>query len=700
MVRVAEQSSLVLLATAVGVGAGALMVGYYHLVRALRFLFTGEPGLATLRGKAVLALPHSAYVIPAAVVGGLLIGILNHYFTPDARSSFGIPGVIEAIALRGGWIRPRVVAARAMTAALCIGCGGAAGKQAAIAQMGLVLGAALGRWLRLREHTVRLLIMCAVAAVIASNYNAPLGGALLVFEVIFVELNIGYLSLVLLSSVIATAIYRAFVGNVAKFPAPQYTLPSVSELWFFILLGVLCGLVGFLYIKVVKHSAELFARWSPMRLPLLKPAIGGALIGLTAYLVPLSFGRGTTGIDLALTGQLLPGMMLLLLVLKFFTVALTVGAWQTGGGYRAGLCIGALVGGTLGHTLHQLLPGVTSGSGPYALVGMGAFFAAVAQAPLTAIVMVSEMTKNVHLVLPLTVSAVVATGLSRLLSFETIYTARLIARGLDVANARRPDILRNLLVRDAMTPEPVTLAADLTIHEAYRSVADRPHELYPVLDHMGRLQGVVTAAELQDALSAGRLYDSVGQVASRPVVATTADTLQDALRHMSRHGVKRLPVVAAGDPYHVVGMLTLTDVVRAYTADLQRAAVAVAGRRAATAPVVSAPMAMAAGEISLYLCEDAAATPLTNPLGGLLRGRTAAEAPAPAPATTTAAVAKTPAAATATAGGRVNPAMAMAATEISLYLCDPPSLEPTLSWPEVLDPRRLLARLRGRTPAR
>ena len=603
-----EQPLLLGMSVFIGLTGGFVAVGYYHLVKFLRWLFTD-------RGSHTFSFLHNGYIILVPVLGGLLIGLLNYYFTSDARSSYGVPGVIEAIGLRGGRIRPRIVAARSLAAAICIGAGGAAGKQGSIVQMGLEIGSVIGQKLRLSEQKIKLLVICGVAALVGANYNTPLGGAILVFEVIMGEFNLNYFSLVVISSATAAVIYRIMVGNVAKFTAPAYIFKSPDELLWYVLLGLFCGVLGVLYVKVVFKSEAIFKELRGHlqgKRQLLIPVLGGLTMGLISYAVPLSFGRGTQGIDLVLTGRLIvPSLMLLLLVLKLFSVALTMGAWSTGGGYRAGLFTGAMLGGTMGVLIHHLTPGFTSPPATYALVGMAGAFGGFAQAPLTGIVMMSEMTKDFHLIIPLTITSVVAAYTSRALSTETLYTAKLIQRGLDVANARRSDILKNLLVKDAMVTAVDTLPSDMSVRDAFSAVVFKPYEGFPVVGENGALVGMITINDIRRLLRTGKARARLIDVAARQVVTISPrETLQDAARKIDRYGVNRLPVVDDANPGRLLGIIARNDIIRAYNRDIERVASTVLDRRDKTSPVAHlAPHLTSATEISMHYYEQTGTEP-------------------------------------------------------------------------------------------
>ncbi|MCL5935589.1 MAG: chloride channel protein [Firmicutes bacterium] len=564
-----ERLAMLILSVLIGVIGGFLAVGYFYLVKLIRWLFTDQK-------LHVAALDHRYYIVLIPVIGGFFIGLLNYFFTSDARSTYGVPGVIEAIGLRGGRIRNRIVAARALAAAICIGAGGAAGKQGSIVQMGLEVGFTLGRWLRLSEHNIKLLVNCGVAALIGANYNTPLGGAIFVFEVIMGEFNLAYFSLVVTSSATAALIYRSFLGNLPKFTAPSYYFKSPDELLWYVLLGALCGILGIIYVKVVFISEEVF-KGIRSRLPgmwqLSIPVLGGLALGLISFFVPLSFGRGTKGIDMVLSGQqLLPHLMILLILLKLLSISITMGAWSTGGGYRAGLFTGAMLGCTMGVVFHHLAPVFTSPPATYALVGMAGVFGGFAQAPLTGIVMMSEMTKDYHLFIPLTITSVVAAYTSRSVATETLYTGKLIRRGLDVFNARRADILKGLLVRNAMVTSMDVLSGSMTLKEAYRTVISTAYKSFPVLGKNEELIGVINQDQIKQAIKDGNTHYRLDELSLNQVFIYTWDTLREAARKIDLHRVNLLPVVDEKNPGRIVGILTRSDIIRAYNRDLEQVA--------------------------------------------------------------------------------------------------------------------------------
>lgn len=611
-----EQFQLILLANLIGVAAGFLVVFYRQLVDFLRIvavdLIPRALHLPPGHGDYITA-AQGSYVILIPVVGGALIGLLNYFFTRDARSSYGVPGVMEALTMRGGQIRLRTVAARALAAAITIGAGGAAGKQGSIAQLGLELANVIRRIFRLGEKKLRILAMGGVAAMLAANYNTPLAGIVMVFEVIIGEFNPSYLGLIAIPVVIADFIYTSIIGNNPKFPAPSLPPGSLEQLPLYLLVGVATGLLGLIYIKVIVNSEYFFNRVFAGTNYFLRPVLGGLGIGIVVFLVPLAFGRGTQGIDLALSAsaQLLPSVMLLLIVLKLVNIAFTVGAWSTGGGFRAGLFLGTMLGAVMGTLFHHLLPSVATNVPSYALIGMGGLFAAAAQAPFTAIIFAVELTRNYGAILPVAATCATAAYVSRAFSDESIFTARFIRRGLDVENARREDILRNILVRHAMTKEVSTLPAHLTVKEALARADQGNYTGYPLVDDTGRLAGIVTVKDLRQALREGRdSHPVIGTLKRQPVVITERETLRDAMIRLNEHDIKRLPVVSPEDPHRLVGLLTMRDIMHAYNQDLARAAnrnrllaAARTREKAARTGEVSAAMALASTEIGLAHCD-------------------------------------------------------------------------------------------------
>ena len=569
--RVAQRSrrwlmgsqGLVALAIAVGVGAGAGAIAFRYLILGFTEIFSGHRDYS-IAGHA--ANPHVAglgmwFVVLAPMVGGLVYGPLVSRFAPEARGH-GVPEVMLSVAEHGGRIRPQVPTVKALASALCIGSGGSVGREGPIVQIGSALGSLLGQFAHAPERRVRLLVACGAAGGISATFNAPIAGVFFALEVILRDFETGSFGVVVISSVTAAAISRAVFGSASFLHLPAFSVSSPVEFVLYALLGALAAVVGVAFIRVLYGSEDLADRvwrgpaWA-------RPAVGGVVLGLLLLVLPQMYGVGYPVLSRAVEGHYVIGFVLVLLVAKLLATSLTIAIGGSGGVFAPGLFMGAMLGSAFGQTVHGLLPGLTAPAGAYALVGMGAVFAGAARAPITAVLIIFELTNDYSIILPLMLAIVVATSLSHRMSPETIYTLKLRRRGITM-RPRVVSVMQAVRVGDAMSAMPAALAPDAPLAEVVARLAQERAEVLPVLDAAGRLTGVVSALAVEEqalAQSSGRI--SAAALAHTTPQLQTDDPREHAVRALARSDEPGLPVVAA-NTCRVVGWLTHRDVLRAY----------------------------------------------------------------------------------------------------------------------------------------
>lgn len=325
---------------------------------------------------------------------------------------------------------------KAVTAALTIGSGGSTGREGPIAQIGAAIGSAAGQWLRVSERNMVILVACGAGAGIAATFNAPLAGAVFALEVILNRYDTTTLGYVLISSVCGALVARALMGNHPAFLIPSYDLVHPLELLLYAILGLAAALVSVLFIRVLYWIEDLFDKL-PGLPEWLRPAFGGILFGLIGIFLPQTLGRGEKVMGLVMQGRLDSLWFLALLCgAKLMTTSITLGSGGSGGVLFPSMFIGACLGGSLGSLFQSLFYGITAGSGVYAVVGMGALFAGTNQAPVTAILMLLEMTRDYRIILPIMLCCGISTLLSRCLCRESINTMKLARRGIDLQSDR------------------------------------------------------------------------------------------------------------------------------------------------------------------------------------------------------------------------------------------------------------------------
>lgn len=559
--KVAEHTFMVVAAVVVGVASGYGAVALRTLISWVQQAGYGAAG-EDLGG---LDLPVWQIILVPAL-GGLLVGPLIYLLAREAKGH-GVPQVMEAVTVREGAMRPRVAVAKLLASALTIGSGGSSGREGPIVQIGSAIGSTVGQALRVSGRRLRTLVGCGAAGGIAAAFNAPIAGALFALEIILGDFGISHFSPIVISSVTATVISRYHYGDFPAFQAPPYHLVSAWELPIYAILGVLAGVIAVLYARTLHRAEDLFERKVPGP-EWLKPALGGALLGLLALKLPQVLGVGYGAIDAALQGEVTLWLLLALVGGKILATSLTLGSGGSGGIFAPSLFIGAMGGGFLGTIAHRLLPQVTAGPGAYALVGMGALVAGATHAPITAILILFELTNSYAIILPLMISCIIATLVAQRLDPESIYTRKLVEKGIDIHRGQDVNVLRAIRVRDLLQPGTATVRRTETLRNLMERLADLPHSNLYLVDDAGKLTGVVTMQnirrmllhrnELQDLILAGDLEDR--DLAS----VTPDDTADDALRLLRKESAEELPVVDPDDPGVLLGTVSRRTLLDTY----------------------------------------------------------------------------------------------------------------------------------------
>ncbi len=559
--RMNENAVMIAMAVIVGILGGYGAVAFRWLIGFFQNLFFGQ-GTGTFLDY-LLGLPWYYRLIPP-VIGGLIVGPLVYFLAREAKGH-GVPEVMEAVALRGGFIRKRVVVIKAFASAICIASGGSAGREGPIVQIGSAIGSAFGQVLRVSADRMRTLVGCGAAAGIAATFNAPIAGVMFAMEIILGEFGIATFSPIVVSSVMATVISRAYLGNYPAFIVPQYSLVSLYEIPLYILLGVVAGFVGMGFTTFLYKMEDLFTRVS---IPAyIKPAIGGLIVGAIGIFFPHIFGVGYDAIELAIQGHLTFLLLFSLIFIKILATSLTLGSGGSGGVFAPSLFIGAMTGGAFGYLAHTLFPGATATSGAYSLVGMGAVLAAATHGPINGILILFEMTGSYKIILPLMLSCIISAILASQIKRESIYTLKLIRRGVNIRAGRDVNVMRSLLVRDAMTRDVVTVSENMPLKDLVRFTLGSKYASFPVVDRDGLLSGIITFQDFKEVIYEEGLEHLVvaGDIATRGVITITEnESLNRALQKIGFRNIEQLPVVEEGNPRVIRGILSRRDIFAAY----------------------------------------------------------------------------------------------------------------------------------------
>jgi CIC family chloride channel protein len=565
--KMAERTFMLSVAVLIGLLGGLGAVAFRHLIDVVQRVGWGE---ATFSLELVTSRPWWWIVcVPAA--GGLIVGPLVYFFAREAKGH-GVPEVMEAVALRSGFIRPRLVLVKSLASALCIGSGGSVGREGPIVQIGSAIGSSIGQILKVSGRRLRTLVGCGAAAGIAATFNAPVAGALFAVEIILGDFGVSQFSPIVISSVIATVVARHFLGDVPAFVVPEYTLLSAWELPFYLLLGIAAAIVALAFTRSLYWLEDL---WETFRIrPWLRASVGGLLVGGIALLFPQVLGVGYEAIEQALAGNMTLWLLGSLIIVKILATGTTIGSGGSGGIFAPSLFLGAMTGGVIGTLVQWIFPGLAEGSGAYALVGMGAVVAGTTHAPITAILIIFELTSDYKLILPLMAACIIATLITTREMRESIYTMKLIRRGVNLMQGRELNVLKSLKVDQVMSREMMAVPASEPLGRLVEHVTQSPSPYVYVTGDGERLVGVIALPEMRDAL---RHVDVLGEiiVASElaredvPVV-TPEQTLDTVMRIFAGKDREELPVVSSRPRRRLIGVITRRHLIDAYNGELMK----------------------------------------------------------------------------------------------------------------------------------
>jgi CIC family chloride channel protein len=487
-------------------------------------------------------------------IGGLAAGLILEYGT---RLTRGRPSTdyMEAIAIGDGVIRSRPTLVKIASSIFSFASGGSIGREGPMVQLSAMLASLAGRWAQLSTPRLRLMVACGAAAGIASAYNAPIGGALFVAEIVLGSIAMESFGPLLLASVMATVTARGINGGAPLLEVQAFHLVSALELFPYIALGCLAGAAAPLFLAMLEGSTELFKRWPvPIYVRL---AAGGLVVGALSIKHAYVWGNGYGALSQIVETDWVWTSLLTLLVFKLIATASTVGSGAVGGVFTPTLLVGAVIGGLVGTPLHAQFPLLTAPPHAYALVGMGAFLAATTHAPLMAILMLFDMTLNHEIVLPLMVSCVSAYTIATVLRRESIYAIPRKARDPEP----QPAPFENLRVRDLMKPDPPSVRNTARFAEVVEVFArNRHHNLYVVND-AHRFRGVIPLHEIKPFLGNEELSGIAiaEDLVHEDFPTVTPETkLEETLEKFSHQSGERLPVID-GDGRRLVGSISKTD---------------------------------------------------------------------------------------------------------------------------------------------
>ncbi len=564
--RTSEHTAILTLAAALGLVAGLSVWLFREGIRLFHELFA-----LFLAGKVLAPVVGAGAIVVALTLAGAIVGLIMDRLVGEERQH-GVAGVLEAVTLAGGKLPYRRMPAKALASALSLGAGASVGPEDPSVQIGANLGSWFGRGLHLREEQVRLLVAAGAASAIAAAFKAPIAGVFFALEVI---LNGAFETRAFGVVVLAAVVSSALTGAIE--PAPElgrfnYTLGGPLEIPLVIPLGAALALIAVLFMRAVDWQHHL---WGRVHLPRpARTALAGALVGLVAIVLPevMGTGRETMRAILGGTDGFPPAILLALAALKLLMTAVSLGGGFVGGIFAPSLFIGTALGSLYGQLVNALLPVSAIGDPQaYAIAGMAATMAGVVRAPITAIMLVFELTNDYRLILPIMLATVTCVFLAERFEPFGIYTRALLRQGVRLPQGREIDLMQGMTVGEVMrTPAPA-IAEDASLLALRDALRQYDSHTLCVVDGDNLLCGVVTLSDLQQAYSQGGDRPlTVGEICTREVATVgPEDVLWRAVRMMGMRGVGAVPVVQPGTR-KVVGLIGRGDIIRAYNIAVAR----------------------------------------------------------------------------------------------------------------------------------
>ena len=561
-----ENTRMVFIASFIGLMAGLANICFRTVLEFVRHtIFVPGYAIASQGGWHILLLP----LIPMA---GMILLIPLAIMFPGEIYGYGFTKFLRKVNIRGGSMKFRKNILKIISCSLTIGTGNSAGVEGPIAQVGGALGSLVGRIFRISADRMKVYTAAGCAGGVAAMFNAPIAGVFFAAEIVLLgTYEIASFSVLVISSVMATVLSRAYYGENPAFPIPEFHLVNpLAEIPLYMILGLLMGIIAVLHIAVFYEVRDRFAAMKINEH--LKPLIGAFVIGVIAMFFPQIMGDGYHYIKEVLAGEGVLWVMILLILLKIFATAVTLGAGGSGGVFAPALFIGSVIGGAYGSIAHHLFPQATASPGAYAAVGLGAFLAATTHAPLTAIFLLFEMTGNHLIIIPIMLTSIIGTVVAAKLNEDSIDTVDLTREGIDIHEGRETAVMKSIKVGRIITEDVDLVSEDANADQLLQVFSSAKDSFYfPVIDESGKMTGVVSLQDVKTVLHDEELrrHATVGSVCARnPVFLTPDDNLYTAMTLFDRRGFDEIPVVEAAENKWVVGMLKRRDVIAAYNQEV------------------------------------------------------------------------------------------------------------------------------------
>lgn len=538
----------------------SVLIGIFSGIAVVCFRIAIDWTHLVLLGSSLVPDPRRLLMVPPTV--GIVVALLILYVFPRARGS-GVNQTKSAVYVSNGYIPFETVIGKFVTCALAIGSGQSLGPEDPSLQMGAGIASAIGRLLQLSQEKIRLIAPVGAAAGLAAAFNAPIASVLFVIEEVIGTWSAGVLGAIVLAAVSSVVTMRWFLGPESMFRVPPFRVARPAELLAFVALGVVGGAASLLFLKWLAYARpkiQKLPRWTQY----FQPALAGLIIGFIGIWLPQVMGAGYPIIDQALHGQFTWKLLLILAALKILATGISFLSGTPGGIFAPTLFIGAMLGGAVGAVEHHFFPGVTGTVGTFALVGMGTLFAGFLRTPITAVFMVIEVSGNYTAILPVMISTTVAYLISR--HYQKTPLFDLLARqdGLSLPSIEERREQTTVLVEDAMQMDgAVVIEPNEPIADVARRIEEKETRALLLRMRPGEWR-LIEREEVRRLAADSGSAKSAGQADFKgPLPMIFRDEpLEEVLRWAGDWPV--LPVVSRADLGKLEGVLTLSDILRAF----------------------------------------------------------------------------------------------------------------------------------------
>jgi H+/Cl- antiporter ClcA len=543
----------------VGAIAGLVAQGLLELI----YLFTN----IFFYGKFSFAITNPSHnhlglwVILIPAIGGLLVGIMIHYWEPTLKGH-GIPEAMESVLFGHSRMRIRVAILKPLATAFAIGTGGPFGAEGPIIQTGAALGSLFGQAMGLTPYYRRVLLASGAAAGMAATFTAPLAGILVAVELLLFELRARSFIPVALAAAVATGVRIHFAGWAPLFPTPAFKLTGMRELWLFAVLGLLAGLVGIAMIRVLSWLEDFFDELPIKKSLIWSPVIGALILGGIGYFYPQVLGTSYDTIRDMLNDRLTAGSLVGISFAKFWALVISLGSGTTGGVFAPSLVVGGGLGATFAMGAQHFFPSVVSDPAFYALAAMAAVFGGIARAPFTSIVFMFELSHNPNSLLPLIVCVMVSDGLVRLCSRDSIMTIKLVKRGLIVLQDYSVPVLMRARIDQVMRKQFNVINAEDELRSVLENFIPGDIGLIPVVEKEGTLVGIVEPHDLLKTEPPDHHF-TMRELARRDfVLAFPGESVDQVHRDMMLKNTENVVVVQSAGARKPIGIARANDLLQ------------------------------------------------------------------------------------------------------------------------------------------